>query len=76
MGQLSGATVLAVSGYVGISLNTQPGNPLTEYRGIWLSGLVGMAIMAVLGTAIYIAIKAGWASRPAPSVPQTAPTGA
>lgn len=76
MGQFSGATVLAVSGYVGISLNTQPGNALTEYRGIWLSGLVGMAIMTVLGTAIYIAIRAGWASRPAPSVPQPAPTGA
>ena len=70
MGQFSGATVLAVSGYVGISLNTQPGNALTEYRGIWLSGLVGMAIMAILGTALYIALRTGWTSRPAPSVPQ------
>ena len=26
-----------MSGYVGISLNAQPGNALTEYRGIWLS---------------------------------------
>ena len=55
IGQFSGATALAVSGYVGISLNAQPGNPLTEYRGIWLSGLVGMAIMTILGVAAHAA---------------------
>ena len=73
LGQFSGATVLAASGYVGISLNTQPGNALTEYRGIWLSGLVGMAIMAALGTAAYIALRAGWGGRPAMYFPGAAP---
>jgi NNP family nitrate/nitrite transporter-like MFS transporter len=73
LGQFSGATVLAASGYVGISLNTQPGNALTEYRGIWLSGLVGMAIMATLGTAAYVALKAGWGTRPAMYIPGATP---
>jgi hypothetical protein len=67
MAQLSGATALAVSGYVGISLNAQPGNALTEYRGIWLSGVVGMAVMAVLATAAYSALRYGWVTRPAPA---------
>jgi len=69
LGQFAGATALAASGYVGISLNTQPGNALTEYRGIWLSGLVGMAIMATLGMAAYVALRAGWGSRPAIYLP-------
>jgi sugar phosphate permease len=73
MGQFAGATALAASGYVGISLNTQPGNALTEYRGIWLSGLVGMTIMAVLGVAPYIALRAGWTTRPIPFIPGAAP---
>jgi MFS transporter, OPA family, sugar phosphate sensor protein UhpC len=63
--QLSGATALAVSGYVGISMNSQPGNALTEYRGIWLSGLAGMGIMTALGLAAYLALRTGWAARPA-----------
>ena len=63
--QLSGATALAVSGYVGISMNSQPGNALTEYRGIWLSGLAGMGIMTALGFAAYMALRTGWAARPA-----------
>lgn len=63
--QLSGATALAVSGYIGISLASQPGNALTEYRGIWLSGLAGMGIMTTLGLACYLAIRAGWAGRSA-----------
>jgi len=57
---LSGATALAVSGYVGISLNAQPGNALTEYRGIWLSAEVGMAFMTILSIAAYIALRNGW----------------
>jgi hypothetical protein len=61
MGQFAGATALAVSGYVGISLNSTPGNALGEYRGIWLSGMVGMAIMATLGVAAYVACRTGWA---------------
>jgi MFS family permease len=67
MAQLSGATALAVSGYVGISLNAQPGNALAEYRGIWLSGVVGMAVMAVLAVAAYTALRNGWVTRPAPA---------
>jgi len=66
MGQFSGATALAVSGYVGISMNTTPGNALGEYRGIWLSGMVGMAIMAILGVASYVAFRTGWVVRPRP----------
>ena len=66
LAQFSGATALAVSGYAGISLNSQPGNALGEYRGIWLSGMVGMAIMATLGVAAYVAFRAGWLVRPRP----------
>jgi MFS family permease len=66
MGQFSGATALAFSGYVGISLNLTPGNALGEYRGIWLSGMVGMAIMAILGVASYVAFRTGWVVRPRP----------
>ena len=66
LAQFSGATALAVSGYAGISLNSQPGNALGEYRGIWLSGMVGMAIMATLGVAAYVAFRAGWAVGPRP----------
>ena len=66
LAQFSGATALAVSGYVGISLNSQPGNAIGEYRGIWLSGMVGMAIMATLGVAAYVAYRAGWAVGPRP----------
>ena len=64
MAQLSGATALAVSGYVGISLNAQPGNAITEYRGIWLSGVVGMAVMAALAISSYLALRNGWVARP------------
>jgi MFS family permease len=65
MAQLSGATALAVSGYVGISLNAQPGNALAEYRGIWLSAVVGMTVMVVLSIGSYLALRNGWVSRPA-----------
>src|SRR5207247_6290778 len=67
LAQFSGATALAVSGYAGISLNLQPGNALGEYRGIGLSGTLGMAIMATLGAAAYIAYRTGWASSPQPA---------
>ena len=59
MGQFSGATALAVSGYVGLSLNATPGNALTDYRGIWLSGMVGMILTAVLGIMCFVAAKSG-----------------
>jgi len=65
MAQLSGATALAVSGYVGISLSNQPGNGLADYRGIWLSGLVGIGIMFALAFAALMALRTGWATRPA-----------
>jgi MFS family permease len=48
--QLSGATALLVSGYLGIALNSAPGNTLEEYRGIWLVGLVGCVVTAIGGT--------------------------
>jgi len=57
LAQFSGATALAVSGYVGISLNSQPGNALGDYRGIWLSGMVGMLLMAILGVTTYLVVR-------------------
>ena len=66
MAQLSGATALAVSGYVGISMNATPGNALADYRGIWLSAVVGMSVMSVLAVGSYLALRNGWVSRPAP----------
>jgi MFS family permease len=71
IGQLAGASVLAVSGYVGISLNTTPGNALADYRGIWLSGMAGMAVMAALSIVCYVAMRSGWeriGSAPRPHV--------
>ena len=47
--QLSGATALAISGYLGIALNSAPGNTLEEYRGIWLVGFVGCVGTALMG---------------------------
>jgi MFS family permease len=47
--QLSGATALLVSGYLGIALNSAPGNALEEYRGIWLVGIVGCLITGPAG---------------------------
>jgi hypothetical protein len=67
LAQLSGATALAVSGYVGISLNAQPGNPLAEYRGIWMSAVVGMTIMTVLSVSSYLAVRNGWVGRTVPA---------
>jgi MFS family permease len=69
LGQFSGATVLAVSGYVGVSLNSTPGNALSDYRGIWLTGVAGMSLMAVLAIGCYVAlrfgrVRFGHASRP------------
>ena len=51
--QIAGATGLALSGYVGISLSTQAGNSLAEYRGIWLSAMAGVTIMLALGAVMY-----------------------
>jgi MFS family permease len=50
--QLSGATALLISGYLGIALNSAPGNALTEYRGIWLVGIVGCIGAATAGVVL------------------------
>jgi len=71
MAQLSGATALAVSGYVGVSMSAQPGNALAEYRGIWLSAVVGMSVMAVLAILSYLALRVGWTTRPSGVAPST-----
>ncbi len=47
--QLSGASALLISGYLGIALSSTPGNALAEYRGIWLVGIVGCLVTAVGG---------------------------
>jgi sugar phosphate permease len=47
--QLSGATALLISGYLGIALNSTPGNTLEEYRGIWLVGMIGCLAAAGIG---------------------------
>jgi len=66
--QLSGATALLISGYLGIALNNAPGNALEDYRGIWLVGIVGCVLAAASGIAIprAIAFRQKWA-RAAPS---------
>jgi len=56
--QLSGATALFISGYLGIALNSAPGNTLEDYRGIWLVGIVGCVGAAAIGTTIFVAWKA------------------
>ncbi len=55
--QLSGATALLVSGYLGIALNSAPGNTIEEYRGIWLVGIVGCLASAAIGVGILLATK-------------------
>jgi MFS family permease len=57
MGQLSGASMLAVSGYVGLALSTTPGNSLAEYRGIWLSAMVTVAVLTALGVITQLALQ-------------------
>ena len=55
--QLSGATALLISGYLGIALNSAPGNTLEEYRGIWLVGIAGCVATAIGGAAISAVLK-------------------
>jgi MFS family permease len=50
--QLSGATALLISGYLGIALSSNPGNALAEYRGIWLVGIVGCVGAAIIGVVL------------------------
>ena len=51
-GQFCAATALLASGYLGVSLNSQPGNAIEEYRGIWLVGIATCALTALLGTLV------------------------
>jgi MFS family permease len=55
--QLSGATSLAASGYLGIALSGGGGNSLAEYQGIWLSGMAAVAVATALGAGIYVALR-------------------
>ena len=57
LGQIAGATVLAMSGYLGIALNTGERNSLAEYQGIWLAGMVSVAITTTVGGAMFLALK-------------------
>jgi ACS family D-galactonate transporter-like MFS transporter len=72
MAQFSGATALAASGYVGVSLTATPGNALTDYRGIWLSAMVGMILMTVLGVICFVVANAGRRQMSAASSPSVA----
>lgn len=52
--QLAGATSLAASGYLGIALSGGGGNSLSEYQGIWLSGMCAIALLTTLGAGIHV----------------------
>jgi membrane protein DedA with SNARE-associated domain len=70
MGQLAGATVLAVSGYLGIALSTGEHNSLAEYQGIWLAGMTSVLLTTAIGGALYLAVRhRSTAPAVAPSVP-------
>src|SRR5207247_9335787 len=55
--QLAGATALLVSGYLGIALNSTPGNALEESRGIWMVGMAGCLLTVAPGVGV------AWRSR-------------
>ena len=55
--QLSGASALLISGYLGIALSATPGNAIAEYRGIWLVGIAGCIVTAAGGIVISLATK-------------------
>ena len=57
LAQLSGATALLISGYLGIALNSAPGNTLEEYRGIWLVGIVGCVCNSSRGNRVFYSDK-------------------
>jgi sugar phosphate permease len=65
--QVSGATALAASGYVGISMSTQVGQGLSEYRGIWLTAMVAVGIYTAIGATMHLALAGRWlTARPRP----------
>jgi hypothetical protein len=53
VGQLMGATALAVSGYMGVGLSAGASESLNEYRGIWLSGVAWIVVLTVAGSTLY-----------------------
>jgi MFS family permease len=63
--QLAGATALLISGYLGIALNSAPGNTLEEYRGIWLVGIAGCVLTALIGGALSVPFLTRFSPRPA-----------
>lgn len=69
--QLSGATALLISGYLGIALSSAPGNTLEEYRGIWLVGIVGCVGAAAIGLLVSktVSIRAAAQQNAARTVP-------
>ena len=67
MAQLLGATALAVSGYVGISLGSRAGHGLSEYRGVWLTAMAGTGIAALIGTVRHVALARGRSWRAVPA---------
>jgi sugar phosphate permease len=58
--QLAGATGLAASGFIGISLSAQAGNALDEYRGVWLTAMVAVGVVTLLGAAVQVAVAKRW----------------
>lgn len=48
-GQIAGALSLSVSGYLGLAMAGDSGNPIHEYAGIWWLGAVVCAIGAIMG---------------------------
>jgi MFS transporter, OPA family, sugar phosphate sensor protein UhpC len=69
LGQIAGATVLALSGYLGIALSTGERNSLEEYYGIWLAGTASVATVTAIGAAMWIALRyRSTAAAVAPSV--------
>jgi sugar phosphate permease len=58
VGQLMGATALAVSGYIGVGLNGGAKDSLDDYQGIWLSGIAWIVALMIAGSvAYYLGVK-------------------
>jgi MFS family permease len=57
VGQLVGATALAVSGYLGMAMGAGNDNSLAEYQGVWLAGMIPVALAAAIGAAIHFTMR-------------------
>jgi MFS family permease len=57
--QLFGATALAVSGYVGVSMGAEAGHGLAEYRGVWLTAMAGTGATALAGAIMHVMLARG-----------------